>query len=58
MLPHVFEPFYTTKEEGKGTGLGLSLAYGIVESHMGRIMARNNPDRGSIFVIELPINPA
>ena len=58
VLPHVFEPFYTTKEEGKGTGLGLSLAYGIVESHQGRIMARNNPDQGSVFVIELPINPS
>jgi PAS domain S-box-containing protein len=57
VLPHVFEPFYTTKEEGKGTGLGLSLAYGIVESHQGRIAARNNPGQGSVFVIELPINP-
>jgi signal transduction histidine kinase len=56
VLPHVFEPFYTTKDEGKGTGLGLSLAYGIVESHQGKIMARNNPDRGSVFTIELPIN--
>lgn len=58
VLPHVFEPFYTTKEEGKGTGLGLSLAYGIVESHQGKITARNNPDQGSVFVIELPINPS
>lgn len=57
VLPHIFEPFYTTKEEGKGTGLGLSLAYGIVESHQGKIMVRNNPDQGSVFVIELPINP-
>jgi signal transduction histidine kinase len=58
VLPHIFEPFYTTKEEGKGTGLGLSLAYGIVESHQGKITAGNNPDQGSIFAIELPINPA
>ena len=58
VLPHVFEPFYTTKEEGKGTGLGLSLAYGIVESHQGRIIAKNSPDQGSVFVIELPINPS
>ncbi|MCX5882319.1 MAG: ATP-binding protein, partial [Deltaproteobacteria bacterium] len=58
VLPHVFEPFYTTKEEGKGTGLGLSLAYGIVESHQGLIMVKNNPDQGSVFVIELPINPS
>jgi signal transduction histidine kinase len=57
VLPHIFEPFYTTKDEGKGTGLGLSLAYGIVESHQGKITACNNPDKGSTFVIELPINP-
>ncbi len=57
VLPHIFEPFYTTKEEGKGTGLGLSLAYGIVESHRGKIMAGNNPDRGTVFTIELPVNP-
>ncbi len=58
VLPHVFEPFYTTKEEGKGTGLGLSLAYGIVESHQGKIVATNNADQGSVFVIELPISPS
>jgi signal transduction histidine kinase len=28
ILPHIFEPFYTTKELGKGTGLGLSIIYG------------------------------
>jgi len=53
-LPHVFEPFFTTKDEGKGTGLGLSLAYNIVESHGGRMSARNNPDKGASFTIELP----
>ncbi|MDO9263762.1 MAG: ATP-binding protein, partial [Desulfosalsimonadaceae bacterium] len=29
VIPHIFEPFYTTKEQGKGTGLGLSIVYGI-----------------------------
>jgi len=53
-LPHIFEPFFTTKDEGKGTGLGLSLAYKIVESHGGRISARNNPDTGATIKIELP----
>lgn len=56
VLPSIFEPFYTTKEEGKGTGLGLSLAYSIVESHGGRISAKNNPDQGATFVIDLPLD--
>jgi signal transduction histidine kinase len=55
VLPHIFEPFYTTKEEGKGTGLGLSLAYGIVENHGGQITACNKPGGGAVFSITLPI---
>ena len=54
-LPHVFEPFFTTKEEGKGTGLGLSLGYSIVENHGGRISVKNNPDKGAVFTVEIPI---
>ena len=54
-LPHLFEPFFTSKEEGKGTGLGLSLAYNIVENHGGSISAKNNPDHGANFIIKLPI---
>ena len=53
-LAHIFEPFFTTKEEGKGTGLGLSLAYNIVESHGGRMSAKNNLEKGASFIIELP----
>ncbi len=37
VLPHIFEPFYTTKPAGKGTGLGLSLIYEIVKNHSGTI---------------------
>ncbi len=55
VIPYIFEPFYTTKEEGQGTGLGLSLAYGIVENHGGRITARNKPDDGAVFCITLPV---
>ena len=54
-IPHIFEPFYTTKEEGKGTGLGLSLVYGIVENHGGRITVHNRTDGGAAFNIVLPI---
>jgi len=57
VLAHVFEPFFTTKEEGQGTGLGLSVVYGIIENHHGRIAARNRPEGGAAFVIELPLAP-
>jgi two-component system, NtrC family, sensor kinase len=54
-LPHIFAPFYTTKEEGEGTGLGLSLVYNIVETHGGTISARNQKGGGAVFVVELPL---
>ncbi|MBF0468968.1 MAG: PAS domain S-box protein, partial [Desulfamplus sp.] len=55
ILPTIFEPFFTTKEEGKGTGLGLSMAYGIVESHQGKIKAENRLEGGTVFSITLPL---
>jgi len=55
VLPHIFDHFFTTKEEGKGTGLGLSMVYGIVENHGGKIMAKSKPGQGATFIIELPI---
>jgi PAS domain S-box-containing protein len=54
-LDHLFEPFYTTKEEGKGTGLGLSVAYGVIQNHGGRITAANRPEGGALFTLELPL---
>ena len=54
-LSHIFDPFFTTKEEGQGTGLGLSLVYNIVENHGGTITTRSRVDKGTTFIIELPL---
>lgn len=55
VLTKIFDPFYTTKEVGKGTGLGMSIAKSIIEEHNGKIIARNNQDKGATFTIEIPI---
>jgi signal transduction histidine kinase len=57
ILPRLFEPFFTTKPVGKGTGLGLSIAYGIVQSHGGRIEVESGEGKGSTFTVWLPVAP-
>ena len=54
-LPHIFEPFYTTKKEGYGVGLGLSTVYGIMEQHNGSVDVQSRPDSGTVFLLKLPL---
>ena len=53
-LPHIFEPFYTTKKQGFGVGLGLSTVYGIIERHQGIVKVESIQGQGAVFTIELP----
>ena len=51
----IFDPFYTTKEIGKGTGLGLSITYGIIKEYNGDINVKSELNKGTEFIITLPI---
>jgi signal transduction histidine kinase len=51
----IFEPFFTTKEVGHGTGLGLSICHGIIEKHGGSSEVISVVNKGSEFVVILPI---
>jgi len=54
--PHIFEPFYTTKEVGRGTGQGLSMAWSAIkERHAGELSFETRPSEGTTFIIKLPI---
>jgi two-component system, cell cycle sensor histidine kinase and response regulator CckA len=54
VLPHIWDPFFTTKEAGQGTGLGLSTVRGIVQNQNGFIDVRTAPGQGTTFSVYLP----
>jgi len=55
VVDKIFEPFFSTKEEGEGTGLGLSTAYSIVQSHDGFIDVESEEGEGTTFWVYLPV---
>ncbi len=52
----LFDPFFSTKDEGMGTGLGLSITYGIIQRHDGDITVESEPGHGATFIIRLPLH--
>jgi len=51
-LPHVFDPYFTTKTTG--TGLGLAIVHNIIEAHDGKITVDSRPGEGTTFTLFLP----
>lgn len=53
-MQHLFEPFYTTRQQKGGTGLGLSVTYSIVKEHGGELRFSSTKGRGTIATLSLP----
>lgn len=56
VMEKIFNPFFTTKEQGKGTGLGLATVIGIVKGHKGFLSLQSEVGIGTTFKIHLPAN--
>jgi two-component system cell cycle sensor histidine kinase/response regulator CckA len=57
VIPHIFEPFYTTKPPGEGSGLGLAQVYGIITQHEGYVDVASEESKGTSIFLYLPAHP-
>ena len=55
IIPHIFDPFYTTKKNGEGTGLGLSIVYGIIIKYSGSVDVESEEGVGTVIKLSLPV---
>jgi len=54
-IPHIFEPFFSTKQDVSGIGLGLAIVHGIIQNHKGKIQVRSEPGHGTTLSVTLPV---
>ena len=54
-IPHIFEPFFSTKEKATGIGLGLAIVHGIIQNHKGKIDVRSERGKGTTISISLSL---
>ena len=53
----VFEPFFSTKQDGTGMGLGLAVSYNIIAGYGGSIEVESQPGQGTVFRLVLAADP-
>ena len=54
-IPHIFEPFFSKKEDSSGIGLGLAVVHGIVQNHKGKVDVKSKQREGTTMSISLPL---
>ena len=55
VMKRIWDPFFTTKEQGKGTGLGLAISQNIIRTLGGSIDVESKAGEGTVFTVKVPI---